>query len=128
MFFADMKSISTLASSKETDMKTLQINSNSIKVEDANGMQLLVARYDDTNGAYFFNQNLEKQYAKVDVSEVVYVVESGEFTFYVSAWRGDQIKTYTKTVKADNLAAAESKIERAYKSIYDYELALHIPK
>ena len=115
--------------SKETEMKTLQINSNSIKVEDANGMQLLVARYDDTNGTYFFNQNLEKQYAKVEVTqEVAESVESGEFTFYVSAWRGDQIKTYTKTVKADNLASAEGKIERAYKSIYDYELALHIPK
>ena len=109
-------------------MKTLQINSNSVKVEDANGMHLLVARYDDANGTYFFNQNLEKQYAKVEVEEVAEVVESGEFTFHVSAWRGDQIKTYTKTVRADNLAAAESKIERAYKSIYDYELAIHIPK
>ena len=107
-------------------MKTLQINSNSIKVEGANGMQLLVARYDDANGTYFFNENLEKQYAKVEVAEQVEVVESNEFTFHVSAWKGDQIKTYMKTVKADNLAAAEAKIEKAYKSIYDYELAYTI--
>jgi hypothetical protein len=43
--------------------------------------------------------------------------------FYVSAWRGDQIKTYTKTVTANSIEDACEKIEKSYKRIYDYELA-----
>jgi hypothetical protein len=46
-------------------MKVLEIRSNSIKVEGYNGQPLLVARYEDENGIYFLNENLEKQYTIV---------------------------------------------------------------
>lgn len=48
-------------------MKTLQINAKSILVEMKDGNRLLVARYDDKNGVYFFNETLQKQYAVVAV-------------------------------------------------------------
>ena len=44
-------------------MKILEIRKNSIKVLGTGNMPLLVAKYEDENGVYFFNENLEKQYA-----------------------------------------------------------------
>jgi len=105
-------------------MKTLEINTNSIKVQ-YEGMTLLVAKYEDEIGVYFLNENLERQYAIIDTetNEQVESMKKESFTFYVSAWRGDQIKTYTKTVNAKSIEDACEKIEKSYKRIYDYELA-----
>ena len=105
-------------------MTTLEIRSNSVKVE-SNGMVMLVAKYQDENGVYFLNENLEKQYAIVatETVEPIKSTKKESFTFYVSAWFGDQIKTYTKTVTAKCIEDACNKIEKAYKRIYDYELA-----
>lgn len=109
---------------KQKELKTLEIKNNSVKVE-SNGMVMLVAKYQDENGAYFLNENLEKQYAIIDTetNEQVESMKKESFTFYVSAWRGDQIKTYTKTVNAKSIEDACEKIEKSYKRIYDYELA-----
>jgi penicillin-binding protein-related factor A (putative recombinase) len=104
-------------------MKTLEIRKNSVKVE-SNGMVMLVAKYQDENGVYFLNENLDKQYAAIEEKNVdTESIKIESFMFYVSAWRGDQIKTYTKTVTANSIEDACEKIEKSYKRIYDYELA-----
>ena len=105
-------------------METLEIRNNSVKVE-SNGMVMLVAKYQDENGVYFLNENLEKQYAIIDTKTVepIESTKKESFTFHVSAWRGDQIKTYTKTINARSIEDACEKIEKSYKRIYDYELA-----
>lgn len=112
-------------------MKVIEININSIKVQ-YEGMTLLVAKYEDEIGVYFLNENLEKQYAELENVEVNNYVQNQleeeqatkkEYTFNVDAWRGDQIKNYTKTVKADSFNNACKKIEKLYKRIYDYAVA-----
>lgn len=105
-------------------MRTLEIRNNSVKVE-INGMVMLVAKYQDENGVYFLNENLEKQYATIEEKavETTKPTERKSFTFYVSAWIGDRIKTYTKTINAKSIEDACEKIEKSYKRIYDYELA-----
>ena len=108
-------------------METLEIRSNSIQVQTKRGGITVVARYDDKGGAYFLNENLEKQYAVVkEVEVVVEVIEEDEveeYTFYVDAWVGDSIRNYTKRVRATSLEMACEKVEKAYKRIYSYEVA-----
>jgi len=114
-----------VSTNKTNDMKTLQINSNSIKVQ-YEGMTFLVSKYEDSKGVYFLNENLEKQYAELESVEQSPKIEQAnkkEYTFNVDAWRGDQITNYTKTVKADSFDNACKKIEKSYKRIYDYSVA-----
>lgn len=105
-------------------MKTIQINTNSIKVQ-YEGMTFLVSKYEDELGVYFLNENLQKQYAELESVKQSTKVEQAtkkEYTFNVDAWRGDQITNYNKTVKADSFDDACKKIEKSYKRIYDYSV------
>ena len=112
-------------------MKTLSISTNSIKVQLDEHQTMVVARYDDENGPYFLNEMLEKQYAVIEsipntVEPTPIIIDEndtpGEWRFYVDAWKGDQPKSYTKTVKASNFEYACRVIERSYKNILDYSL------
>jgi hypothetical protein len=109
-------------------MKTLQINAKSILVQVIDGSTLLVARYDDNNGTYFFNENLEKQYAAVAVVEKqkpankVSKSNNLRFEFYVEYWSGENAKRKFSTVWAKNEQKAFEKIEKNFKSIVTLEL------
>ena len=108
-------------------MKTLQINTKSILVEMKDGNTLLVARYDDNNGVYFFNETLQKQYAVVAVVEKqkpAKKVSSNNlrFEFYVEYWAGENAKRKFSTVWAKDEQKAFEKIEKNFKSIVTIEL------
>jgi len=51
-------------------MKVLEVKSDRIRVEDPNGVQTVVGRYNDDNGIYFFNERNEKQYALTFIEDV----------------------------------------------------------
>lgn len=105
-------------------MKTLEIKSNSIKVEGYNGQPLLVARYEDENGIYFLNENMEKQYAVIENKEKnknnKYELE--EFSFNVEYEHKGMIRGWNQkntTVKAKNYEEALKKVNSKFKKIYE---------
>lgn len=104
-------------------MKTLEIRTNSIKVQDNNGMTLLVAKYQDENGVYFFNENLQKQYAVVEAPKVkVRTTSANEYRFYVEyehSRRPNNIDSTICVVKANSPAEALEKATKRFKNIYD---------
>lgn len=103
-------------------MKTLEIRTNSIKVKGTNGMELLVARYEDKNGVYFLNENLEKQYAIIETPKKQVKVSSLEsFNFYVEYFHNDDSRRKFTTVKAKDFDSALNKVNRNFKSIIEIE-------
>lgn len=105
-------------------MKTLEIRTSSIKVEGTNGMTLLVAKYEDKDGVYFLNENLEKQYAIIETPKKQVKVSSLEsFNFYVEYFHNDDSRRKFTTVKAKDFDSALNKVNRNFKSIIEIEEA-----
>jgi len=100
-------------------MKALQIRKVSILVQCSNGDITAVARYNDENGAYFLNQNLEKQYAVIEAKKIIRKSRLQSFTFDVSYWISDRLHSTQKTIKAINFDTAYNRCEKSYKNIYD---------
>lgn len=107
-------------------MKTLKIRTNSIKVKDDNGMELLVARYEDKNGVYFLNENLKKQYAIIEThKQHTTITEESEiksFRFDVEYEHKGMDRGWnqkTTKVNAKNITEAIEKVKRSFKTIYD---------
>ena len=115
-------SFTIVSTNKLKNMKTLEIRTSSIKVKGTNGMELLVARYEDKNGVYFLNENLEKQYAIIETPKKQVKVSSLEsFNFYVEYFHNDDSRRKFTTVKAKDFDSALNKVNRNFKSIIEIE-------
>ena len=105
-------------------MTTLEIRTKNIKVNTENGVTV-VARYDDENGTYFFNEKLEKQYAIVEEpnkKEVSNSNEMKEYKFNVEyAHKGMERGWNQKNTKvsARSYNEAIEKVKSNFKNIYE---------
>jgi UDP-3-O-acyl-N-acetylglucosamine deacetylase len=109
-------------------MEALEIRTNSIKVNTQNGVTV-VSRYDDKNGTYFYNEQLEKQYAlisnpiEIKRSKINQSVNnSKEYRFNVQyehkgierGWNQKDTKVIAKSY-----SEAIDKVKRKFKNIYE---------
>ena len=87
-------------------------------------MTLLVAKYEDENGVYFLNENLQKQYATIEEPKKQLKVSSlGSFNFYVEYWHNNDSRRKFTTVKAKDFDTALNKVNNNFKSIIEIEEA-----
>jgi hypothetical protein len=103
-------------------MKVLTINSNSIKVQDSSNMILLVAKYQDSKGVYFFNEQLEKQYIETSSPKKFRKTSNlNQFEFIVEYYQGGDVRRKFSKVSAKDFDGAIDKINKRFKSIVGIE-------
>jgi len=109
----------------------IEIQERGLKVR-MNNQITLISKYEDENGEYFFNENLEKQYFTDTVFEKgeeetrdIKVVESEEvqeYRFEVEYEHKGRVRgwAYTETkVKAKSYDEAIEKVKSNFKKIYE---------
>ena len=92
-----------------------------------NNQVTLISKYEDENGEYFLNENLQKQYFKYTVFEkeeieVLEVEEVQEFRFEVEYEHKGRVNGFSlteTTVKAKTYEEAIEKVKRNFKNIYE---------
>ena len=109
----------------------IEIQERGLKVR-MNNQVTLIAKYEDANGVYFYNENLEKQYVadtqkeinKVEKIEVV-EVEKEEVKNYIFEveyehnGRANGFALTTTTVKAKSREQAIEKVYNNFKTIFE---------
>lgn len=89
-------------------MEVLKINDNSIKVK-SEGSITVVAKYEDENGIFFFDENLEKQYAESSVKAwVKFIDEKG---------RLDQKIEVTEVIHGEDMKKVYQRLTKKYKQM-----------
>ena len=116
-------------------MKVLEIRDDSLLVTTNMG-NTAIARYEDKDGIFFYNENLDKEYVtdlnmhkeeperKKEYKQEEQKPKKNTYKFAVvtsNKW-GEPSRHYDKEFKAYSLDEACEKIENNYKHIFDYEI------
>jgi hypothetical protein len=107
-------------------MKVIEIKNKSIKVTTADNQTMLVAKYTDNGGVFFYNENLEKQYATIEApvpkAKTKRTSNLKKFEFmveYAHNGNGTGRATSFPSTYATTYEIALARVSRRFKAIID---------